>query len=124
DSEPPVMRTGTDALITVPTESEPEPLVLLEAPDLVAPSYDRHGWIWTGSEQGGGDLIAVRPTGEAMPVVAEGLAEAELTALRVSRDGARVAVVATIDEVPAVEVYAVIRDENGMPVRLGAGVRI
>lgn len=124
DGEPPVMLAGTDHLVTVPTEAQPEPVVLAQFPDLVAPSYDRHGWVWTGPAANTGELLVVRATEEVRPVSAELLADAELLDARVSRDGTRLAVIVRIEGVVSVEVHAVIRDEAGVPVRLSQGVRL
>ena len=122
--EPVVMLSGTDHLMAVPSTDEPDPEVLAQAPDLAAPSYDRHGWIWTGTENNAGELLAVRSTGEMQPVDAEMLDGGDLLALRVSREGARVAVVVEIDGVISVEVHAVVRDEAGVPQRLEQGVQV
>src|SRR5690606_29751244 len=42
----PVALDGTDRLVTLPTEQDVGSL-LLTGEQLVAPSVDRHGWIWT-----------------------------------------------------------------------------
>lgn len=124
DGEPMVMRAGGDDLITVPTVDAPEATVLAQVPGMVAPSYDRHGWVWTGPGDNAGELLAVRPTGEQQAVTAEMFADAELLGLRVSRDGARLAVITRREDAVTVEVRAVIRDEAGVPQRLSDGVRI
>ncbi len=122
--EPAVMLSGSDDLTIVPTSGGPDPVVLAQLPDLADPSYDRHGWIWTGARQNAGELLAVRATGEIQPVAAEVLDGGELLALRVSREGARVAMVVDIDGAIAVEVHAVVRDAAGVPQRLGQGVQV
>ena len=124
DGEPVVMRTGSDELITVPTAEQPEVTVLAQVPGMVAPSYDRHGWVWTGPGDNAGELLAVRPTGEQQAVTAEMLAGTELVELRVSRDGSRLALITQREDAVTVEVRAVIRDEAGVPQRLSEGVRV
>ena len=60
---------------------------------LVEPSFDRYGWIWSAERTAGGDVVAVSPTGQPriVPIPQVG-AGGVVEALRVSRDGSRLAV--------------------------------
>lgn len=117
-----VMLSGSDALVTVPTAgaaSSP----LLRAPDLVAPSVDRVGWVWTASTQEPGQLLAVDEDGTAVGVEAEWLQGRSVLSLRVARDATRVAVVSTGFDGVRVDVAAIVRDDSGTPQVLGEAWR-
>lgn len=126
DEHPTVMLSGTSALITVPTEQDPEPRTVMTGPDLVAPSYDRHGWVWSGFEDSDAALYAARSTGDQDPVAVEAqmLAGAELIALRLSREGSRIALIYQVDGALTVEVAAVVRDDAGVPVAVTEGAQV
>ncbi|HLS16055.1 MAG TPA: LpqB family beta-propeller domain-containing protein [Beutenbergiaceae bacterium] len=121
--EPPVMLAGPDELLTVPTEDTDAEL-LHRGSQLVRPSYDREGWIWTGAQDNDGELAVVRPDQTATALPVDGLAGTELAGLRVSRDGARVALMFDDDGVFSVEVHAVVRDETGTPTHLAQAVQV
>lgn len=86
---------------------------------LTQPSVDYLGWTWTASHTGGAHVQAVPPNpavdGEMRDIAAEWLQNAEVTSLRVSRDGARLLVAATIDGVSGIYVAGLIRDSEGVP---------
>ena len=91
----------------------------LEGRRLVAPSVDRAGWVWTSPQANRGSLLAARSVVEDVEVQAEWLDGREVRSLRVSRDGARLAVVSEGAEGLTVDVAAVVRDDLGRPQRLG-----
>ncbi|WP_454049364.1 LpqB family beta-propeller domain-containing protein [Cellulomonas sp. Marseille-Q8402] len=117
-----VMLSGSDALVTVPTSSAASS-TLLRAPDLVAPSVDRLGWVWTASTQEPGRLLAVDADGAAVGVEAEWLQGRSVLSLRVARDATRVAVVSTGFDGVRVDVAAIVRDDSGAPQVLGEAWR-
>lgn len=123
DEEPPVMLSGPDDLVTVPT-AEAESVTLLQDERLVGPSYDRHGWIWTGSQDNDGELLLTHPDREGLELAVDALAGTDLIALRVSRDGARVVLLYEVDGVLSVEIFAVIRDDGGIPAGIGESTRL
>ncbi|WP_271394690.1 LpqB family beta-propeller domain-containing protein [Neomicrococcus lactis] len=86
---------------------------------LTQPSVDYLGWTWTANHAGGAHVQAVPPNpavdGEIRDIAAEWLQNAEVTSLRVSRDGARLLVAATIDGVSGIYVAGLIRDSEGVP---------
>ncbi|QGH68855.1 LpqB family beta-propeller domain-containing protein [Pseudactinotalea sp. HY158] len=122
---PVVGLVGGDTLATLPT-AETESRTLLEAPGpLVAPSYDRFGLVWTGAQENEGRLLTADPvTGEQTEVAAPALTGRHLRALRVSRDGARLAVITEADGDVAVLVGAIVRDEQGTALDLGGAQRV
>jgi hypothetical protein len=121
DEEIRVVRSGTTGLLLLPRGGAPA-VDLMTGLQLVAPSIDRFGWVWSG-ESTGGQLMAVdAATGEVVPVTVPFLQDRRVLSLRVSRDGARVAVVhasVSDDQDVVVDVAAVVRDEEGRPQLLG-----
>lgn len=114
-----VARLGTDRLVRVqPGAGLSE---ILRGRDVVAPSVDRFGWVWTATEPGAGAVSAVRVAdGARIDLVADWLAGQEVRQVRVSRDGARVAVVSAGADGAQVEVAGIVRDADGGPQRLNA----
>ena len=107
-------------LVLLPRDAG-EPTTLLEGAALLPPSVDRHGWVWTAEQFPTGGLTAVDASREPVPVAADWLTGREVRSIRVSRDGARVAVAYQSPEGPSViEVAAIVRDEEGRPQGLGA----
>ncbi|MFC7406375.1 LpqB family beta-propeller domain-containing protein [Georgenia alba] len=113
-----VVLDGTDRLVTVPATGD-QSILLTEGPALVPPSVDRLGWVWTTPEASDGTLTAVRSNGEAVSVDAPWLADGTVRAVRVSRDGARIAVVWESEGSVMLDVAAIVRQGDMMPVRLG-----
>ncbi len=93
---------------------------------LVPPSVDRFGWVWTAPTAAGQAPLAVPTAAPGTPAQtvqtpADGLGGA-LVRLRVARDGARLLVVVRDTAgVTHVRVHGVVRDGEGKPLRLGAG---
>ncbi len=119
DGEIRVLLDAGRRLVLLPAEAA-APEVLLEGTALLPPSVDRDGWIWTAEHVTAGELTAVSPTGDVVVVPAAWLAGREVRSVRVSRDGARIAVAYQSAEGPSViEVAAVQRDTRGRPQALG-----
>lgn len=87
--------------------------------DLVPPSFDRHGYLWTARSAGGPGLVAIDPEGTAFVLDSDWLQTRSAIALSVSRDGTMVAVLSRSGGQPVVEVAAVVRDEEGAPLGIG-----
>lgn len=119
DGETRVVLDGSARLYQLPTDG-PEPLLLIEGTSLVAPSIDRHGWVWTGERTSSGKLLSVRPGEGPVEVAADWLQGRELRSIRVSRDGTRVAIVSVGPDMRAdLQVASVVRDpQTGQPQRL------
>ncbi len=114
---PLVLLAGSRRLVNVRGDEPSEPWV--EGRRLVAPTVDRAGWVWTTPEVSDGSFVAARSLAEQVTVQAEWLEGREVRSVRVSRDGARVAIVSAGDEGTTVDVAAVMRDELGRPQRVG-----
>ncbi|MFI7586659.1 LpqB family beta-propeller domain-containing protein [Spongisporangium articulatum] len=95
---------GSDKAVTVTKGSE-----------LVGPSFDPQGWVWTGVGDNRGSLVAGRTGGDAVKVTAKWLDGATLNAVAVSRDGARALVAATVKGTGRLYVAGVRRDDEGRP---------
>lgn len=113
-----VALTGTGDLVRVGVGGDPT-TTLLPGPGLLAPSVDRFAWSWTRYPGQGASLVAVRADGQRAEVSAPWLAGRTVTALRVARDGVRVAVLSTGTDGLALDVAAVVRDASGSPLQLG-----
>jgi len=116
-----VMLDPDGALVTAPLEDAPSQ-VLLPGPRLVAPSVDRHGWVWTARP--GEGVIAVAEGQEPVHVPAEWLDGRTVVALRMARDATRLAVVSRGSDGVAVNVAAVVRDAQGAPQTIGEPFRV
>ncbi|PRI10619.1 hypothetical protein B4915_11340 [Leucobacter massiliensis] len=88
-----------------------------DRPELLPPSFDLLGYVWTVSAA---EPAVLRVTGSsdggAAEIPAPWLSGREVAAVRVSPDGARIAALVAGDGGSQVLVAGVIRDENGVPV--------
>jgi len=116
-----VLLSGSNTLVTMPTGNNP-PETLVTGSNLAAPSVDRFGWAWTGD--GAGELLAGRSGAQAVRMAPEWAEGRAVTAVRVSRDGARVAVVSRGPDGVTVDVVGVTRDASGVPQWVGEPVRV
>lgn len=125
EDPPSVVIDGGDNLVTVPDFQSP-PSVLVEGRDLLAPSIDRFGWIWTITQEEDQDpqMIAIQATGERVDITAPWLAEGDVLALRISRDGSRAGLIREVAGEAVVEVVAVQRDAEGRPSQLADPVAV
>ncbi|GIG39659.1 LpqB family beta-propeller domain-containing protein [Cellulomonas phragmiteti] len=109
-------------LVAVPS-GDAEQRTLLTGSALAAPSVDRYGWVWTARASAPGRLDAVRLEGTAVEVTADWLTGRWVRAVRVSRDGTRAAIVSSGPDGVTLDVAGVVRDEGGVPLTIGPGVR-
>ena len=107
---------GPNELATMPTGGQ-APQTLLQQPNLAAPSVDRFGWVWTAAA---GTVFAVDGHDPDISLTPKWLADRTVTAVRVSRDGTRIAVVSTAQDGSGVsiDVAGIARDERGGPQQL------
>jgi hypothetical protein len=108
------------------TDGGAAPVSLLSlGTEMLPPSYDVDGWVWTGPTGVGtneGQLIVLEPrSGTVAQVAAPDLLEADVVALRVSREGARLAYAVSTAGTVQVYVAAVERDPTGRPVSISQG---
>ncbi len=118
-----VLLAGSNRLVLAPTAEKPA-VTLLTGIQLLAPSVDRFGWIWTGSATAGSPVQAVEANGTPAAISADWLANRTVESIRVSHDGARIAVVSDGQDGVAVDLAAIVRDGSGRPVRLDTPLRV
>ena len=102
------------------------PMDVVSATDLVTPSFDSSGWVWTTARKASGRFTAGILVGgrvRTVDVVAPWLDSGQVVAVRVSREGARALV--AVDAVDAegrrrtrIWLTGVVRTREGEPVRL------
>lgn len=104
--------------------------LVLQGRDLTRPSFDLSGWVWTVDHAQGTRVMAIDAgTGGAgdeatREISAEWIGDRQVSALRISRDGTRAAIVAGEGESNHLYLAGVIRDSEGVPRGLGAPVRL
>lgn len=117
-----VLDRTTDLVLLTAESGEPE--TIHTGTDLLPPSVDRFGWVWTGERDSDGTLVAIGPDGDPVTVDAPLLADREVRSMRVSRDGARIAIASEdADGRTTIHVASIVRagDESGEPRALGDG---
>ncbi|ACZ31527.1 hypothetical protein Xcel_2512 [Xylanimonas cellulosilytica DSM 15894] len=114
-----VVRDGETRLVRVTGE---EPTELIEGLRLVAPSIDPNGAVWTGDT--GGPLVVVTPAGDAVSLDVPWLEDRTVASVRVSPEGARVAVVSSGADGTSVHVAGILRDARGVPTALTVPVTV
>ena len=93
-----------------------------EGRNLLSPSYDSSGWIWSGERENGGSLIVANPSaGREKTVGVSWLRGAKVRDIAVSRDGSRIVVVSELAGTPTIQVAAIHRnaDSDDEPMQLG-----
>jgi hypothetical protein len=118
DGQRVVVRDGADRIVRVTGDQE----VLLKGTDVVAPSLDRYGTTWTASR--GKPLEAVLASGGVYKVSAPWLEGRIVMSVRVSPDGARLAVVSQGAAGQAVQVAGILRNAQGAPTALADPVTV
>jgi hypothetical protein len=92
---------------------------VMEGNGLIAPSMDRHGWIWSAESADPSLLRAVTSTGESVSLEVPTLRGSTIQAMAISSDGARVAILSRNGGTQTLEVSAVVRDDDGTPLSIG-----
>lgn len=116
---PTVVRVGKRKIRTLPRAANSTE-ELLDGKDLLRPTYDTYDWVWTGEKENKGTLVATRPGSDVVAVVdAPELRDHNVETIRVSRDGARIAIIQTTDEGQEIFVAVIKRDESGTPLSIG-----
>jgi hypothetical protein len=91
---------------------------------LVAPSIDRHGWIWTAEAGGPSEFVAAAPGRDTVKLPVPWLVGSTVQALSVSRDGARIAVLSRTGGKQVLEIAEVVRGADGVPLTIGDPVQV
>lgn len=117
--------SGPGSLVALELDGSSATTLLAPGGELLPPSYDDHGWVWTGAagpNPEAGVLTVIDPVaGNPVSVAAPALAGADVVALRVSREGSRLAYALRTDDGVTVYVAAIERDDDGLPVAVSAG---
>ena len=104
--------------------------LVLQGRDLTRPSFDLSGWVWTVDHAQGTRVMAIDAgSGGAgdeatREISAEWIGDRDVSALRISRDGTRAAIVAGEGESTHLYLAGVIRDSEGVPRGHGTPVRL
>ncbi|KAA1422458.1 hypothetical protein FE697_015050 [Mumia zhuanghuii] len=102
-----------------PLAGEPELVVVRQGTDLLRPSWDAEGRLWTVDRTASGSALTVGATDAPPRAVSLGLLEsARVAAFELSADGARFLAIAELDGQPGLYVGAIRYDEEGVPVGL------
>ncbi|WP_082101353.1 LpqB family beta-propeller domain-containing protein [Demequina rhizosphaerae] len=119
---------GVDTLVPYDdagrSRGEMEVTTVVEGADLVAPTFDRYGWLWTAESVDPESVTAVSEDGGVMALDARWLAGRTVQQIVPSRDGARVLVVSRSGAQTVVEVAEVVRSESGEPLSIGEPLQI
>lgn len=92
----------------------------LDGEDLIAPSFDRHGWVWSTERTSAGTIVAALPGENQVALDAPWLAGRSVQAIAVSRDGTRLAVLSrATGTVQSLDVAAITREPSGAPLSIG-----
>lgn len=117
-AEPVVVRDGDDRLVRL---SPTGPDKVMSGKSLVAPSVDRYEATWSAQ----GNRILVAPeTGGRQEIVVDWLDSRQVQSVRVSPEGARVAVVSSGPSGRLVHVAGIQRDAEGVPTGLSSPVQV
>lgn len=121
-----VSADGTTAAVRLPdgrsarVTSDGQTAIVDDRPGLLAPTMDPFAVIWTLPAASPSGLRAITPTGERIDIAGAAWGGAtRIEAMRVSRDGSRLAVIATVGMLSVVMVAGVVRDPDGTPTALG-----
>ncbi|MGO2634247.1 MAG: LpqB family beta-propeller domain-containing protein, partial [Galactobacter sp.] len=96
---------------------------LLKGKELAAPSYDVRSWVWTAAASAPGELLVSKASGKAKATLEpDWLKDNQVTGLRVSADGSRLALVVERSEGDKSNLYLLVagikRDDDGRPTGL------
>lgn len=96
------------------------PSVLLDTrSDLLRPSLDDYGFVWVASTADATTVRVYSPTGAAVDLPTGLSPDSTLAAIAVSRDAARLAILATTPVGPRLIVKAIVRDANAAEIPAG-----
>jgi hypothetical protein len=111
-----VLGSGGVSLLHKSTTTAP---VLDSRQGLIAPSLDEDGFVWSVPLSQPNAIEVFDANGAAHTLATSLSSDAQIVALQVSRDGARVAILLSTDTGPRLLVAAILRDAKQVPVGLG-----
>lgn len=118
-AEPVVVRDGAARIVRVTGDGTPD--VLLSGSKLVAPSVDRFEAVWSAQ---GSQLLVALASGGVRTIDVDWLSSRTIQSVRVSPEGARVAIVSSGPSGRLVHVAGVVRDAENVPTSLSAPVQV
>ena len=95
-----------------------DPVLVDTRAGLVDPSIDSLGYVWSAVAGSADSIVAFEPNGTPHPIAAPYL-EGTISALELSRDGARLLVATQDDSGPSITIVGVLRDGDGVPMGFG-----
>ncbi|MGJ9592852.1 LpqB family beta-propeller domain-containing protein [Actinotignum sp. GS-2025b] len=107
-----------DALVRVSTDGF-QPFTMVRGENLVAPSYDYWGWVWTSEVDNKGVVLAAADDGRVRELTAPFLKGARIREVRASREGARLLIVAQVGDTVQMLIAPIQRDARHEPTALG-----
>jgi hypothetical protein len=93
---------------------------VFEGDRIVAPSFDRQGWLWTAEAEGEGVLYAIGPDGQTIGIQIPGAEGRNIGGIAMSHDGVRIAVLSQEGGLWRLGIVAIVRAEDGTPLSAGA----
>lgn len=111
------VQTPTGAVLRVETGAAPTEID--SRPGLVAPTVDTLNYIWTVPSGSPDAVVAIGADGAWREIADAWPGATRISAMRVSRDGARIAAVLRDGVRPSLWVAGIVRDADGVPVALG-----
>ena len=117
DASAAAVRTESGVVARVPASG---PLLSLDQRHgLIDPVIDPQGYIWSTPADAPGALLAYGTDGKAIAVTGGWSSASHVSAIAMSRDGARLAALVTVGGQLSLEVSGVVRDGDGRPKSLG-----
>lgn len=120
DSKLIAAREGGNSIVRIDADKDTATPIFTDN-NLVDPSIDRLGWIWTASSDSAQSVYALRQSDPPFRIPIESDSNSDLgnlKAIRVSVDGSRAAIVFQKGRVATVKIYAIHRDSSGAPLSL------
>ncbi len=101
-----------------------EPIELDSRPGLIAPTVDNANYIWSVPRENSTALMAIATDGSRQQIEVPWTDAENITALKVSRDGARVVALLESNGAAKLVACAVIRGDKSVPLRLGTPIEL
>lgn len=95
------------------------PTVSIDArPNLIAPTLDAKGFVWTVPADDPAGVRAVNTAGKGGTISGAWAGASRIEGMRVSHDGARIAAILVVGGRPVLAVAGIVRDADGVPQKL------
>lgn len=114
------VRTASGAILRVQADGLVDELDT--RPAMVTPTIDTQGYIWTVPRDQPQEVVAYGPDDTAQTIPSGWVGATEVSAMRVSRDGSRIAALVRAGGRSVVWVAGIVRDQDGAPVSLSESV--